>query len=55
VRDLEDGAPIAEDVRRLRDEIGELRATAAGLRERMELLEAKSQKRKDKKGKKKKR
>jgi aminopeptidase N len=55
VRDLEDGAPIAEDVRRLRDEIGELRATAAGLRERIELLEARSQKRKDKKGKKKKR
>jgi aminopeptidase N len=41
VRDLEDGAPLGEDVRRLRDELGELRALAGALRERMDLLEAK--------------
>jgi aminopeptidase N len=40
MRDLGEGAPLAEDVRRLRDELGELRAVAAGLRERVELLEA---------------
>ena len=40
MRDLGEGAPLAEDVRRLRDEIGELRAVAAGLRDRVELLEA---------------
>jgi aminopeptidase N len=40
MRDLGEGAPLAEDVRRLRDEIGELRAVAAGMRERLELLEA---------------
>jgi len=40
MRDLGEGAPLAEDVRRLRDEVGELRAVAAGLRERIEQLEA---------------
>jgi aminopeptidase N len=40
IRDLGEGAPLAEDVRRLRDEVGELRAVAASLRERIELIEA---------------
>jgi aminopeptidase N len=40
IRDLGEGAPLAEDVRRLRDEVGELRALAGSLRERIELLEA---------------
>ncbi|MEO7735230.1 MAG: M1 family aminopeptidase [Kofleriaceae bacterium] len=40
IRDLEDGTSPGEDVRRLRDELGELRALAAGLRDRVELLEA---------------
>ena len=40
VRDLEDNAPLAEDVRRLRDELGELRTLAGALRERVEHLEA---------------
>ncbi len=40
MRDLGEGAPLAEDVRRLRDEVGELRALAGSLRERIELLEA---------------
>jgi aminopeptidase N len=40
IRDLEDGASAGEDVRRLRDELGELRALAGALRERVELLEA---------------
>ena len=43
VRDLGEGAPLAEDVRRLRDEVSELRAIAGKLRERVELLEAKDQ------------
>ena len=42
IRDLEDNAPIAEEVRRLRDELGELRSIAGTLRERVELLEAKA-------------
>ena len=42
IRDLEEGAPIAEEVRRLRDELGELRALAGGLRERLEQLEART-------------
>nr|HEX4316931.1 M1 family aminopeptidase [Kofleriaceae bacterium] len=41
VRDLEDGAPIADEVRRLRDEVGELRSAIGPLRERVELLEGK--------------
>ena len=40
IRDLGEGAPLAEDVRRLRDEVGELRTTIAALRERIEKLEA---------------
>ena len=40
VRDLEDNAPVAEDVRRLRDELGELRTITGALRERIEQLEA---------------
>jgi aminopeptidase N len=40
IRDLGEGAPLAEDVRRLRDEVGELRALASSLRERVELLES---------------
>ena len=40
VRDLGEGAPLAEDVRRLRDEVGELRTTVAALRDRIEKLEA---------------
>jgi aminopeptidase N len=40
VRDLEDNAPLAEDVRRLRDELGELRTLAGALRERVDQLEA---------------
>jgi aminopeptidase N len=43
VRDLEDGAPIGEEVRRLRDELGELRALAATLRSRLDVLEARDQ------------
>jgi aminopeptidase N len=43
IRDLGEGAPLGEDVRRLRDEVGELRAFAATLRERVELLEADKQ------------
>jgi aminopeptidase N len=42
IRDLEEGAPIAEEVRRLRDEVGELRAVAGALRERLEQLEART-------------
>jgi aminopeptidase N len=63
VRDLEEGAPHGEDVRRLRDELGELRTLAAALRDRIEKLEAlgepargaKRAKAQDKKSKKKKR
>ncbi len=40
IRDLEEGAPLADDVRRLRDEVGELRGLAGMLRERIEVLEA---------------
>jgi aminopeptidase N len=42
VRDLETGAPLAEDVRRLRDELGELRALATALRDRLDVLDAKA-------------
>jgi aminopeptidase N len=41
VRDLGEGAPLGEDVRRLRDEVGELRSQLGTLRERIEFLEAK--------------
>ena len=40
IRDLEDNAPIAEDVRRLRDELGELRTLAGALRDRLDRIEA---------------
>jgi aminopeptidase N len=40
IRDLGEGAPLADDVRRLRDEVGELRTQLAGLRERVDVLEA---------------
>jgi aminopeptidase N len=39
IRDLGEGAPQAEDVRRLRDEVAELRSLAATLKERIEVLE----------------
>ena len=40
IRDLAEGAPLADDVRRLRDELGELRTLTGALRDRVELLEA---------------
>ncbi|TMQ11914.1 MAG: peptidase M1 [Deltaproteobacteria bacterium] len=40
IRDLEDGASVGEDIRRMRDELGELRALAGTLRERIEKLES---------------
>ena len=40
IRDLGEGAPLADDVRRLRDEVGELRALTTSLRERIDHLEA---------------
>ncbi len=40
IRDLEEGAPIGDELRRLRDEVGELRSLAGTLRERLERLEA---------------
>jgi len=39
-RDLEEGAPLSDEVRRLRDEVGELRALTTALRERFDHLEA---------------
>jgi aminopeptidase N len=39
IRDLEDGASTGEELRRMRDELGELRALATTLRERIEKLE----------------
>jgi len=39
-RDLETGAQAGEDLRRMRDELGELRSVATALRERIEKLEA---------------
>ena len=41
-RDLEDGAPIADEVRRLRDEVGELRTLATALRERLDVIDARA-------------
>jgi aminopeptidase N len=38
-RDLGDGAPMADEVRRLRDEVGELRAAAQKLKDRVDVLE----------------
>jgi aminopeptidase N len=41
IRDLEENAPVNEEVRRLRDDLGELRTLAGALRERLDVLEAK--------------
>jgi aminopeptidase N len=49
IRDLAEGAPLADDVRRLRDELGDLRALAGVLRDRVELLEVRLAERADKK------
>ncbi|MDX2093095.1 MAG: M1 family metallopeptidase [Kofleriaceae bacterium] len=43
IRDLEEGAPLADEVRRLRDEVGELRTLANALRERLDHSEAAKQ------------
>ena len=40
IRDLENGTSVGEDVRRMRDEIGELRTLATALRDRIDKLEA---------------
>ncbi len=42
IRDLGEAAPHAEELRRLRDEVGELRSLAGRLRERLDLLEGKN-------------
>jgi len=42
IRDLENATPAAEDVRRMRDELGELRQLTTALRERLDLLEART-------------
>jgi hypothetical protein len=39
IRDLEDGASAGEDIRRMRDDLAELRSLAGTLRERIEKLE----------------
>src|SRR5262249_34404073 len=39
IRDLENGASVGEDVRRMRDEIGELRTLATARRERIDKLQ----------------
>ncbi|MDQ3369635.1 MAG: HEAT repeat domain-containing protein, partial [Myxococcota bacterium] len=41
MRDLGEGAPLQDEVRRLRDELGELRSLTGALRERLDHLEAK--------------
>jgi len=43
IRELEEGTPLGDDVRRLRDEVGELRSLAQALRERLDRLDAKAQ------------
>ncbi len=43
-RDLGEGAPLAEDVKRLRDELAELRTITGALRERLDALDAGDQK-----------
>jgi aminopeptidase N len=40
IRDLEDAAPLGDEVRKLRDELSELRAVAGALRDRLAALEA---------------
>ncbi len=52
IRDLEEGSPQSDDVRRLRDEVGELRAIANTLRERVDFLDAEAAAKKEKKKKK---
>ncbi len=42
IRDLEDGTSAGEDLRRMRDEVGELRSQTGALRARLELLEARA-------------
>jgi len=42
IRNLEDGAAAGEDLRRMRDEIAELRSLTSTLRERLELVETKA-------------
>ena len=49
IRDLGDGAPSAEELRRLRDEVDELRQVSGRLRERLDRIEATAA---DKRGKK---
>jgi len=44
VRDLAEGTAQAEEIRRLRDEVGELRSALGGMRERLESLESKDAK-----------
>ncbi len=41
IRDLEEGTPVSEDVRRLRDDLVDLRNLVGSLRERIDLLETK--------------
>jgi aminopeptidase N len=41
IRSLEDGTPVTEDMRRLRDEVGELRTLVGALRERLDEIDAK--------------
>ena len=53
IRDLEEGTSQGEELRRLRDELGELRTLATGLRERLEVIEATEKAKREKKAKKK--
>ena len=55
IRDLEDGTPAQEELRRLRDEVGELRTITGALRERLDKLELPRESKKKKAKKKKKR
>jgi len=43
IRDLEEGAPLAEEVRRLRDEVGELRTLVGSLRDRLDRAETRAE------------
>ncbi|MDQ3341104.1 MAG: HEAT repeat domain-containing protein [Myxococcota bacterium] len=49
IRDLGEGAPVQEELRRLRDEVGELRNLAGALRERIDRLEVPVETKKKKK------
>jgi aminopeptidase N len=55
IRDLGESAPVHEEVRRLRDEVGELKTLVGALRERVDQAAASDEKPRDKKKKKKKR